>query len=68
MEKTVHDKRYEDILLQALPAEYKSVRNTSYEKRGFRLVGIRHMIRTIFADSLSRPFHSKPVADHGIAL
>ena len=29
--QTVHDKRYKDILLQAVPAEYERVQNASYE-------------------------------------
>ena len=34
----------------------------------FGLVEIRHMVHTMFVEILSRSFHSKPVAGHGIAL
>ena len=34
-EESVHDERYEDIILQALPAEYERVRHASHEKRDF---------------------------------
>ena len=32
MGESVHDERYEDVILQALPVEYKRVRQTSHEK------------------------------------
>ena len=35
MAQPVSDERYEDIILQALPAEYKRVRTASYERRDF---------------------------------
>ena len=66
--QTVHDERYEDTILQALPAEYERGQNASYEKRDFGLVNIRHMVHTLFVDSLSRPSHPKPVAGRGIAM
>ena len=37
MGQPVPDERYEDIILQALPAEYKRVRTASYERRDFYL-------------------------------
>ena len=40
MGQTVHGERYEDIIFQALPAEYEGVQNASYEKRDFGLVHI----------------------------
>ena len=43
MVQTVHDERYEDILLHALLAKYERGRNASYEKRNFGLVDIRHI-------------------------
>ena len=33
----VPDERYEDIILQALPAEYDRARTASYERRDFTL-------------------------------
>ena len=42
MGQTLHDERYEDIILQALPPEYERVRTASYERRDFGLDGIRH--------------------------
>ena len=62
------DERYEDIILQVLPAEKERVRSASYEKMDFGLVEIRHMVHTMFVEILSRSFHSKPVAGHGIAM
>ena len=37
MGQPVPDERYEDIILQALPAEYERVRTASYERRDFHL-------------------------------
>ena len=68
MGQTMHDKRYEDNILQAFHIEYEKVRNASYEKQDFGLVGIRHMVHTMFVDSRSRPSHSMPVAGRGIAM
>ncbi|CAN0068573.1 unnamed protein product, partial [Laminaria digitata] len=48
MGQTVHDERYEDIILQALPPEYESVRTASYERRDFGLDDIRHMVHTMY--------------------
>ena len=47
----MHDERYEDIILQAFPAEYERVRNASYEQQDFGLVNIWHMVHTMFVDS-----------------
>ena len=68
MGQTMHDERYEDIILQALPAEYERVRIASYEKRDFGLDDIRHMVHTMYVDNLSRPVNHKPVAGRGIAM
>ena len=55
MGESVHDERYEDIILQALPVEYERVRQTSHEKRDFGLDNIRHMVHSIYVDNLSCP-------------
>ncbi|CAN0516343.1 unnamed protein product, partial [Laminaria digitata] len=68
MGQTVHDERYEDINLQALPPEYERVRTASYERRDFGLEDIRHMIHTMYVDNLSRSVNAKPVAGRGIAM
>ena len=68
MGQTIHDERYEDIILQALPAEYERVRIASYEKRDFGLDDIRHMVHTMYVDNLSRPVNHKPVAGRSIAM
>ena len=68
MGQTVHDERYEDIILQALPSEYERIRTASYERRDFGLNGIQHMVHTMYVDNLSRSFNSKPIAGHGIAM
>ena len=44
MGQPVPDERYEDIILQALPAEYERVRTASYERRDFHLADIRRMM------------------------
>ena len=41
MGQLVLDERYEDIILQALPAEYERVRTSSYEERDFHLEDTR---------------------------
>ena len=68
MGQMVHDERYEDIILQALPAEYERVRIASYEKRDFGLDDIRHMVPTIYVGNLSRPSNPRPVAGRGIYI
>ena len=68
MGQTVHDERYESVILQTLPAEHERVRNASYEKRDLRLVEVRHMVHTTLVDSLSQPSPSKPVAGRGVAI
>ena len=40
MGQPVPDERYEDIILQALPAEYERVRTASYERQNFHLADI----------------------------
>ena len=64
--QTIHDNRYEDIILQALPPEYERVRTASYERRDFGLDDIRPMVHTMYVDNLSRSFNAKPVIGRGI--
>ena len=68
MGQTVHDERYEDIILQVLPPEYERVRTASYERRDFGLDDIRHMVHTMYVDNLSRSVNDKPVAGRGITM
>ena len=68
MGQTVHDERYEVIILQALPSEYERVRTASYERRDFGLDDIRRMVSTMCVNNLSRSSNSKPVAGRGIAI
>ena len=68
MGQPVPDERYEDIILQALPAEYERVRIASYERRDFHLADIRRMMRALYIDCLSRPNNSLLVADRGVAM
>ena len=65
---TVHDERYEDIILQALPPEYERVRTASDERRDFGLDDIRHIIRTMYVDNRSRSVNAKPVEGRDIAM
>ena len=66
--QTVHDERYEDIILQALPPVYERVRTASYERRDFGLDDIRHMVHTMYVDNLSRSVNANPIAGRGIAM
>ena len=66
--QTVHDERYEDIILQALPPEYERVRTASDERRDFGLDDIRHIIRTMYVDNRSRSVNAKPVEGRDIAM
>ena len=68
MGESVHDERYEDIILQALPVEYERVRQTSHEKRDFGLDDIRHMVHSIYVNNLSRPSKSSLIAGRGVAM
>lgn len=68
MGQTFHDERYEKMIVQALPAEYERLRLTSYWKRDFGLNNNRHMMHTIYIDSLSRPSKPKPIEVHDITM
>ena len=68
MGQPLPDERYEDIILQALPAEYERVRTASYERRDFHLADIRHMMSALYIDCLSRPNNSLLVAGRGVAM
>ena len=68
MGQPVPDERYEDIILQALPAEYERVRIASYERRDFHLADIRRMMSALYIDCLSRPNNSLLVAGCGVAM
>ena len=54
MGQPVPDERCEDIILQALPAEYERVRTASYERQDFHLADIRRMMSALYIDCLSR--------------
>ena len=68
MGQTVHDERYDDITLQVIPPEYERIRTASYERRGFGLDDIRHMVHTMYVENLSRSVNAKPVAGRRIAM
>lgn len=69
MGQVVHNERYEDIVLEAVPAEYEKVWFVSYEKRDFGLDEIRHMVHhTMFVDYLSYHFISKAIANSDLAM
>ena len=67
MGQPVPDERYEDIILQALPAEYERVHTASYEMQDFPPADIWRMI-TLYIDYLSRPSNSRFVAGRGVAI
>ena len=69
MGQTVHYKRYVDIIwrlsLQSTRGcETQTMRSGTLDWWTFGT----HMVYAIFVDSLSRPFHYKPVADRGITM
>ena len=68
MGQPVPDERYEDIILQAILAEYKRVRTGSYERRDFHLADIQRMMSALYIDCLSRPNNSPLVAGRGVAM
>ena len=68
MGQPVPDERYEDIFLQALPAEYERVRTASYKRWYFHLADIRRMMSALYIDYLSRPNNSPLVAGRGVAI
>ena len=48
------DRQFEDIILQALPAEYERIRTSHLEKSDFRIADIRRMMPAIYAANLAR--------------
>ena len=60
MGQPVSDERYEDIILQTLPAEYGRVRTASYERRDFHLADIRRMMSALYIDYLYFPVRITP--------
>ena len=68
MGQPVPDERYEDIILQAIPADYERVRTASYERRDFHLADIRRMMSALYIDCLSHPYNSPLVAGRGVAM
>ena len=68
MGQPLPDERYEDIILQVLPAEYERVRTASYERRDFHLADIRRMMSALYIDCLSRPNNSLLVAGRRVDI
>ena len=68
MGQLVPDERYEDVILQAVPAEYERVRPTRYERQDFHLADIRRMMSALYIDYHSRPNNSPLVAGCGVAM
>ena len=68
MGQPVPDERHEDIILQALPAEYEKVCTASYERRDFHLADIRRMMSALHIDCPFRPNNSPLVAGRGVAM
>ena len=68
MGQPVPDEWYEDIILQALPAEYERVRTASYERWDFHLADIRRMMSALYIDCLFRPNDSLLVAGRRVTM
>ena len=47
------ERQYEDIILQALPPEYKAIRRSHWERENIDLADIRGMMAAIYADNLN---------------
>ena len=64
------DRQYEDILLQALPPEYKAIRQVHLERGDFGLADIRRMMAAIYADNPARSCSDsfRGIAGHGAAI
>ena len=63
------DRQCEDILLQDLSPDYKSVRRAHIERREFGLVDVRRMMVVIYVDNLSlRSTTSAGIAGPGAAM
>ena len=64
------DHRYEDIILQCLPPEYDSIRQTLFEREDSSLADIRRMMSKIYADNLvrSNSDSSRGIAGRGVAM
>ena len=68
MGQPVPDERYEDVILQTLPAEYERVCTASYERRDFHLADIRRMMNALYIDCLCRSNNSPLVAGREIVM
>ena len=68
MGQPVPDERYEDMILQAITAEYERVRTASYKRQGFYMADIRRMMSALYIDCLSRPNNCPLVAGCGVAM
>ena len=64
----VPDERYENIILQVLPAEYERVRTASYERQDFHLADIRRIMSALYIGCLSRRNKSPWVVGRGVAM
>ena len=68
MGQPVPDERFEDIILQAVPAEYERDRPTGYGRQDFHLADIRRMMSVLYIDHRTRPNNSSLVAGCGVAM
>ena len=64
------NRQYENILLQDLPPEHKTIRRAHLERGDFDLAYIRRMMPTIYADNLarSRSDSSRGIERRGAAM
>ena len=64
------DRRYEDIILQCLPPEYDTIRQTHFEREDCNLADIRRMMSKLYADNLARSHSdsSRGIAGRGVAM
>ena len=62
------DRQFEDIIVQALPPEYKRIRTSHLEKPDFRITDIHRMMFAICAANLARSISMTGVAGRGSAM
>lgn len=68
MREQITDEYFSEMILTALPPEYKFVRNTSFRDREFTLEDIMSTMRNMYADLLSCPSSTPSVAGRRVAM
>ena len=67
LEETI-DRKFEGIILQALPPKYECIRTPYLEKPDFWIADIHRMMSAIYAANHARSSSSTSIAGHGAAM